>query len=866
MGRIQEAKYIKVDWQNRETANSIKVSDDALAIESIDDNTVEIDIVCFSSINDGSAGQFAIRLESQTTDIPHVKLGDGTSIALRPVTAPDTGHQWWVEGKTWDKKNGYWCSDIYRGVGEVQIKIGALVCRVNISTSTFTHQQLEQYLLDFKTDFLELIFDQSSYINAPVQHNERTLLDKTTLLAISKFIECTELLLENPKVELREVQQLRPRKSVRPVPRTFMELATRGNARLLTSRAYIESWDVPENRYAHYAVRKIYQITMMLCAVAASQERSLKRNLHAHQQRLTTFSDQKKINKDAVIHDLKDTEKAILTMEDDTNKYNERIADLLPLDLSRKNRSRGGYICKFLHVKIDKNINDLDFPTVYYIKYKTINNDWYPDFVDGFATIDLDVFSKEIDSFLGREFEIYGEIGYREVFTSTNKTIIRYWFLKITSFVLLKSVKLAQRLLDHQEQFVDLERKNWVRPLNFDEKQQQKRELESIRKHCEILDSRRLNLKSLIDELLPKLPLLNAALKKFSKEKVKMDSRFPNTMTYVQNPAYQGIHIESMKIKKGSGINDDEILLALDRIESIGLVHISLLYERWCLLQIIKVLINFRYLPELEWKRKLIAQIFSQVRNISINFENPSLHRKLVLNYEFELSNKKRPDFVIDVTADFNNEIPVTKRFVMDAKFYEDISHPRHGGLTSVINELYNKKNYSENRNNSVFIIHPSPQAAPNRSTPQEWSRYSFYGENRLFDWDDEFPNHRYGGIYLSPIDTGNYLDHLQRAIGMFLQYGMEENEEILQSKNGALPDNGLFCLVCGSSEVECRKSRNNPKAWWTICNNCNHFTTYNFCFDCKNRLIKNGEYWSYHAMEPLNPINIKCPSCGGFF
>jgi hypothetical protein len=30
--------------------------------------------------------------------------------------------------------------------------------------------------------------------------------------------------------------------------------------------------------------------------------------------------------------------------------------------------------------------------------------------------------------------------------------------------------------------------------------------------------------------------------------------------------------------------------------------------------------------------------------------------------------------------------------------------------------------------------------------------------------------------------------------------------------------------------------------------------------------LIKNGEYWSYHAMEPLNPINIKCPSCGGMF
>lgn len=103
----------------------------------------------------------------------------------------------------------------------------------------------------------------------------------------------------------------------------------------------------------------------------------------------------------------------------------------------------------------------------------------------------------------------------------------------------------------------------------------------------------------------------------------------------------------------------------------------------------------------------------------------------------------------------------------------------------------------------------------------------------------------------------------------MFLQYGMKsesESESIEESENGALPNNGVFCLVCGSTELDCRHSPRNYKAWWVTCRNCNHFTIYNYCFKCKNRLIKNGEYWSYHAMEPLNPINIKCPSCGGFF
>jgi hypothetical protein len=200
----------------------------------------------------------------------------------------------------------------------------------------------------------------------------------------------------------------------------------------------------------------------------------------------------------------------------------------------------------------------------------------------------------------------------------------------------------------------------------------------------------------------------------------------------------------------------------------------------------------------------------------------------------------------------------------MDAKFYEDIDSGRHGGLKKVINNLYNEKDYSESGNNAVFILHPSPKAAPSRATPQEWYRDSYYGEIRLFDWDKKSPNHRYGGIYLSPISTGSYLDHLQRAIGMFLQYGMESNN--LGFRDDALPANGVFCLVCGSSELDYFHPPRNPRARWVTCRKCTHFTAYNYCGHCGNRLIKNGEYWSYHAMEPLNPINIKCPSCGGLF
>jgi hypothetical protein len=863
VGRIHEAKYIQVIWQDQATARKVVESRDSLRLEPIDENTVEVDVVSYSRIDDGRAGQFAIRLDSQALDIPQVELGNGTLMNLLPVTDPVTGLRWWVEGKTWDKQRGHWLSDIYRGVGEVRIQVGSQSCRVKISTSTFTHQQLESYLTDFQTDFWELILDDFSYISAAAKKNHHSLLDETTLRAIARFIECVDLVLQNPKVELREVQRLKPRKDVRPVPRTFMEIATRGSARTMTSRAYQESLDLPENRYAHYALRKVYQITKALCTVAASQARSLERNLEAHQQRLSNFSNLKTINKEAVMHDLTDKERAIRELESKMDEQSFHLAQLVSLHQGTGEHEFRGTRVQCLRVLLGKRADRIP-STPYFAEVRSSETKpWYQFPNKGYATIELGKFGDRLSQ--ESEYEILGEIDYTKI-QGINNLRHNFELLAVSEFRLVKSKKhekLTQRLSAAQQQVRDLESSGWQRPLTRDEAEQQKREVASIEKMIGLFLVKRLNLASLSRELVPKLPALRAALKIFEREKVKSDSRFPNSMTYVQNPAYQGVHGAFSKIKERSGTSNDEILLAMDRIEEIGLVNVSVLYERWCLLQIIKVLTRLRYRPEGGWKRKLITQVLDHGRNVAINFENLSLRRTLTLRYEMELSNGKRPDFVLDVSANFNEgEASTTKRFVMDAKFYQDINNRRHGGLQQVINELYNDKDYAEGGQNAVFVIHPSPKSTPIRATPQEWSRDNYYGEVRLFDWGDAPPNHRYGGVFLSPIACGSYLDPLQRVIGMFLQYGMENNDTA-SAEHGALPENGVFCLVCGSSDVAYKRSPINSKAWWATCNCCNHFTAYNYCGGCNNRLFKNGEYWSYHAMEPLNPINIKCPSCG---
>jgi hypothetical protein len=860
---IQEAKYIQVIWKDQTAARKIVASHDSLRLNPINENTVEVEVVCYSRIDDGSAGQLAIRLGSQAVDVPRVELGNSASMDLLPVTDPVTGLRWWVEGKTWDKRRGRWLSDIYRGVGEVWLRVGVQFCRVKISTSTFTHQQLERYLIDFHTDFWELILDDSSYISAAARRSLQKLLDAATLHAITRFIECVELILKNPKVELREVQRLTPRKDVRPVPRTFMEMSTRGSTRTLTSRAYHESLDLPENRYAHYALRKVYQITKAMCAVVANQARSLERNLKAHRHRLSNFSDVKVINKEAVMHDLLDKEQAILELENRMSAQNSHFAQLVSLNSEVGQREFSGRRIPCLRVLLSDRACKIPGNPFFAKIRSSETKPWY-EFTDGgYATVELGMFRDQVGP--GYEYEISGEIDYTTI-PGANRTRHHFELLAVSEFRLVRSQKhesLKQRLSAAQRQIRELESSGWQRPLTWDEAEQQKREVASIERIIGLFMSKQENLAFLSRELAPKLPWLRAALKVFEREKIKLDSRFPNSMTYVQNPAYQGVHGAFSKIKECSGINDEEILLAMDRIEEIGIVNVAMLYERWCLLQIIKILNRFRYRPEQGWKRKLITQVLDHGRNVAIDFENSGLRRQLTLRYEMELENGKRPDFVLDVSANCSGgTVSTRKRFVMDSKFYQDINSERHGGLRRVIDELYNTKDYAEGGRNTVFIIHPSSRATPSRATPQEWSRDNYYGEICLFDWDNSLPNHRYGGIFLSPIADGDYLDSLQRAIGMFFQYGMENNDTTT-GEQGALPENGVFCLVCGSSEVSYRQSPRNSKAWWVTCNDCNHFTTYNYCGVCENRLIKNGEYWTYHAMEPLNPTNIKCPSCG---
>jgi len=206
--------------------------------------------------------------------------------------------------------------------------------------------------------------------------------------------------------------------------------------------------------------------------------------------------------------------------------------------------------------------------------------------------------------------------------------------------------------------------------------------------------------------------------------------------------------------------------------------------------------------------------------------------------------------------------------------------------VEKLIEELYHNKNYSQNDTSTVFILHPDTKSSIEKINPSDWGEDAYYGEIQMFDyeWDnDDLPNHKYGSILLSPIKDnigyGNYLDNLQRLIGMSLQYQLEDNnkEDItigsLEKNDNIIdpiPKVKTFCLKCGSHKIKTISSgfsrSQKGKYHQMICEDCNHNFIYFYCWSCKNRLIKNGSYWSYHTFQPLEPLDIQCPHCAKFW
>jgi hypothetical protein len=849
-----EIRYIDVQWHDKNTV--LKVIESYIPL-SVHYDDSQKGFSCTTTIYPKAEGirlgQLAFRYLGDDTTAPHFEKADGSRVQLKNIKDKDSGRSWWIEAVSWKSDTKQWTRTLYRTAGAVKVGLGSQSCTIHIGSSEFTAEQLNRYLSDFKSDLWELILDEQSYVTAKAKKVEEGGVDEETLKLVSKLLSYAQNITKKPKSELREVQALKPRKLVKPVNRTFMELATKGYSKELTSRATTPSFNVPENRYVLFVLQRLYSILKQLVTISQSKVNRFEGMTMKLTERLNDFSGEKAINKDLVRKHLEQIKKTY-----DLEYLNSQLQDKFQSCVQQRVSYQHQY--KW-HIRVG---GASFIPNRYFFDIRADNDpEWFSThgkqrqvFIHYNDTSYADLFEK------GIEYEITADMFQ----PSIQGTKYIYKLNELSSVKILGGEELNKRrdkFSEERKKALELDKQGWIKKLTPRELAEQEKEKRSVQTQLTYFQENKAKVERVYEQLAPKLTKFKSTIRMLEKMGVKPSSTFPNSMTFVQNPDYQAIHSGYKKIRELTNLTDEDLLLSLEKVEEIGLVNMPLLYERWCLLQIIKVLVqNYRYQPDDEWKRQLLHIVLSRKHSKPLNFNNEQLKRKVQLRYEPLLDNGRTPDFVMDVDFETKGGITKNKRLVMDAKFYSNEIINMHGGISGIVDNLYHTKDYSEQGANVVFILHPAKGAIDEIVSPQEWGKVSYLGELSMFDWD-KMPRHlyhQYGAVCANPILRLRYLDEIQRVLGMFLQYGIEDNT--LSNKSDDV-ESINFCISCGSHELTKRDTTtSNPRSAWYECNNCNHFTVYNHCRSCNTRLVKNGDYWSYHSQMAMEPLNIKCPSC----
>jgi hypothetical protein len=849
-----QIRYIDVQWHDKNTV--LKVIESYLPL-SVHYDDAQKGFSCTTTIYPKAEGirlgQLAFRYLGDDTTAPHFEKADGSRVQLKNIKDKDSGRSWWIEAVSWKSDTKQWTRTLYRTAGAVKVGLGSQSCTIHIGSSEFTAEQLNRYLSDFKSDLWELILDEQSYVTAKAKKVEEGGVDEETLKLVSKLLSYAQNITKKPKSELREVQALKPRKLVKPVNRTFMELATKGYSKELTSRATTPSFNVPENRYVLFVLQRLYSILKQLVTISQSKVNRFEGMTMKLTERLNDFSGEKAINKDLVRKHLEQIKKTY-----DLEYLNSQLQDKFQSCVQQRVSYQHQY--KW-HIRVG---GASFIPNRYFFDIRADNDpEWFSThgkrrqvFIHYNDTSYADLFEK------GIEYEITADMFQ----PSIQGTKYIYKLNELSSVKILGGEELNKRrdkFSEERKKALELDKQGWIKKLTPRELAEQEKEKRSVQTQLTYFQENKAKVERVYEQLAPKLTKFKSAIRMLEKMGVKPSSTFPNSMTFVQNPDYQAIHSGYKKIRELTNLTDEDLLLSLEKVEEIGLVNMPLLYERWCLLQIIKVLVqNYRYQPDDEWKRQLLHIVLSRKHSKPLNFNNEQLKRKVQLRYEPLLDNGRTPDFVMDVDFETKGGITKNKRLVMDAKFYSNEIINMHGGISGIVDNLYHTKDYSEQGANVVFILHPAKGAIDEIVSPQEWGKVSYLGELSMFDWDKKPRNlyHQYGAVCANPVLRLRYLDEIQRMLGMFLQYGIEDNT-LLGCADDVESIN--FCISCGSHELTKRDTTtSNPRSAWYECNNCNHFTVYNHCRSCNTRLVKNGDYWSYHSQMAMEPLNIKCPSC----
>lgn len=850
-----EVRYLVIDWLAPAQARSVQVSDLSIRIEpGCNDDVPELELEIFRN----DFAWLGLRALSKSVELPpRWESGDGISHQFIPVEDPQ-GAIWWVPVMEWVEQDRRHLNPFMRSLGKFDINLGPDRLRVRTITHDRHRLVIEDYLRTFKDELIWLVFGFEG--SGGVQRGSQ---GEELVAAFEAFTQALTTVMEHLTSEIREVGGMMPRHKIRPNVETFRYYARDPHARHLPGRQSIETADLPDNRYLRYLAGQCLNLIQTISGVVLRRSVVMQRQAYSESKRAKSYEEIEYHDVDPAVFDtqLQALEAKLEEIRNvaygEVEKNGGRVHEF-PLKLTNRFADNE---TEFFYNRLDGRVDGQE------VAYNVVR------------------LSPELASPLfkalhfSKEYIIKAQ--QRDVVSEIRKNAKgkSYRFLNIKRIL---GLELKTSSLDKKRQTrIRLEKNGWRAPLKPEERSDYQIAARRARMRAENFAAVATRAKGIVEKLSAVTTVLSAFDKDMEKRGIGKSSTPPTGMRFSMNPKYAAC-LKAYRQVKFMTASDGMSEEALAEVEDFSTLHASAIYERWCFVKILTVLmLDYRFEGPANWKEKLINKATGQQESLTLDFSRPELGLIARVEYQVQLRNGRRPDFRLSFGYLSDDGVPVfsdNSVLILDAKFR---THWRFGELQETLDALVAQKQYDLD-GGRVFVLQPVGKSVNRLTSPLLWGRDCDYGQVGKI-------KHKYGFIWISPNSgDGDENQHLRRLIALQLQDSFEAPPKqegnfhhnlmrinhleapVLQCIPHWIPKS--FCISCGAvhrgEDVSFLETKKGNTYWKLRCGECNMTSTRTHCYkeECGCVIFKNHTTLTYHNTVADQPTNVVCPACEAYF
>ena len=853
------AHYLDIEWESEDVARRVTTSTYPIEIEAAPEGTLHVEASIFRDF----APWLGLRLSGPLAlVVPTTISAQGDRIPWRSVT-DEHGGIWWIPSTGWNAQGSRHMSEMHRSFGSFAVELGPYRrLMIDAVALELDRAHAQEYLDDFEDELIWLAVGRPTGATGQAGSNHgRSLVD-----ALEEFTQAAGRVLHNPTCDIREVIELAPLARLRPNAETFRATMRRPGARQYPGRVAQKSPDIPENRYVRGMVAHCRRLAG---AVARSSDRhqvQLAARAAREIARAAKLTATEEIEIDPIVFENQLAN--IRRHMDAIGGWKGDVASTVPANRQYRFTVGGEYWGgkgELLYRNVDVLARNDDGFAVSVLKLPGTLHELIAAAFRVDRAIQLDVVGQ---ASVGTFHTHKGKRGRRATFDRVDRISAR-------SLTLEKREALR----------VHYERSGWRRPISSKERTEYRSEARTAQSRA----ARFLERSDRGTEVHSRLRTVEAVLGRQGADwaglGVGSSSTFPSSMRFIQNPTYAAVLAafhRVVELERQAGIGAD----TLDRLGRINTLHASALYERWCMVKIVAVLIeDFGFEAQGDWVDQLVTSACGPDRpgmsRCSLEFRRSRPAMTARFDVEPVLANNRRPDFrlrfYIDGAASAGeaeqerarslaHHLPRRRAgLVMDAKFR---TRWRRQELADMLDLLVETKQYGQD-GDRVFILQPARDAVDHRTSPLGWGQDCDYGQASP-------TGHAHGSIQVAaePGPGSPSLGNLRRLIALELQDvfpepGAEELEGVA-GRVEACRSTDTFCISCGKAhepaDVTPGWTEAKNRKWYYQCGGCGGATMETHCYGCGEALYKNGLHMTYHLTVADQISNVVCPRCGSGF